>query len=248
MYNAIIIDDERKSIELLEWQISTYCPSLKVIATCNSAKEGIEAIEKHKPDIIFLDIEMPHMNGFEMLLRLNPIHFEVVFTTAYSEFAIKAFKVNALDYLLKPIDANDLKAAVAKLELKLSKNNQSAEVKQSQPDLKNFHRKRIALTTSESLIFIEPDKILFCESSSNYTYFYLTENNKKILIAKTLKEIEEILVKFDFFRIHNSHLVNMNHVKEFVRGSGGYVVMADGSHLTVSRSRKDEFFNLFSKF
>ena len=247
MYNAIIIDDERKSIELLEWQISNYCPSIKVVATCDSSADGIEAIEKHKPDIVFLDIEMPVMNGFELLEQFTDIAFSIIFTTSYDQYAIKAIRFSALDYLLKPIDANDLKAAVAKLEVKLSKNEQTAEVNQSQPAPNNTHRKRIALTTNESLIFVEPEKILFCESSSNYTYFYLTENDKKILISKTLKDIEEILVKFDFFRIHNSHLVNMKHVKEFIRGSGGYVVMANGSHLTVSKTRKEEFFNMFSK-
>src|SRR5215204_5643888 len=190
MYNVIIIDDERKSAESLEWQLGNYCPSLKVIAMCNSAKDGIEAIRKYKPDLIFLDIEMPHMNGFEMLQQLNPIHFEIIFTTAHSEFAMKAFKVNALDYLLKPIDANELKAAVAKFELKLQGNHPTVEPKQVFSSPQNYHRKRLALTTTESLIFIEPETILYCEGSSNYTYFHLILNNRKILVAKTLKEIE----------------------------------------------------------
>jgi two-component system LytT family response regulator len=244
MYNAIIIDDERKSSESLEWQIGNYCPSLKVVAIANSAEAGIEAIKKYKPDLIFLDIEMPNMNGFELLEQLNPIHFEIIFTTAHNEFAMKAFKVNALDYLLKPVDATELKNAVEKFEQKMIRNNQLNESKSALP----FHRKRLAITTTESLIFVEPDTILYCESNSNYTNFYLAENKKKMLVAKTLKDIEVILVNYGFFRIHNSHLVNMTHVKEFVRGSGGYVIMTDGSSLTVSRSRRDEFFNLFSKF
>src|SRR5688572_33431411 len=123
MYNIIIIDDERKSSELLEWQIGNYCPSLKVIAIANSADGGIEAIRKYKPDLIFLDIEMPHMNGFELLEQLNPIHFEIIFTTAHNEFATKAFKVNALDYLLKPVDSEELKNAVAKFEKKMERNS-----------------------------------------------------------------------------------------------------------------------------
>lgn len=244
MYNAVIIDDERKSSESLEWQIGNYCPSIKVVAIANSPEAGIDAIKKYKPDLIFLDIEMPTMNGFEMLEHLNPIHFEIIFTTAHNEFATRAFKVNALDYLLKPIDADELKNAVEKFEQKMSRNEQISESKSNLP----FHRKRLAITTTESLIFVEPDTILYCESSSNYTNFFLAENKKKMLVAKTLKEIEAILINYGFFRIHNSHLVNMSHVKEFVRGSGGYVVMTDGSSLTVSRSRRDEFFNLFSKF
>lgn len=250
MNTAIIIDDERNSSELLEWQITKYCPMLKIAAVCSSPKAGIEAIQKFKPDLVFLDIEMPQMTGFEMLEHLNPIGFEVIFTTAYDEFAIQAFKVSALDYLMKPIDINELKTAVSKFE---QKNNRSSRFEITSAPVspekitKNF-KKRIALTTTDSLLFVDPENIIYCESSSNYTYFHLASGEKKVLVAKTLKDIEEILVNYDFFRIHNSYLVNMKHIREFVRGSGGHVVMSNGNHLTVSRTRKDDFFEMFSRF
>ncbi len=248
MYSIIIIDDERNSLELLEWEIKKYCPSLKIVAMCDSPRAGIEAIQTHRPDLVFLDIEMPTMNGFEMLQKVNPITFDVIFTTAYDEFAVKAFKVSALDYLLKPIDINELKRAVLKFEQKQDKENDEATSSIRTEIIPPSYKKRIALTTSESLIFVDPENIIYCESSSNYTFFHLNTNEKKMLVAKTLKDVEEILVSYDFFRIHNSYLVNMKHIKEFVRGSGGYVVMSDGNHLTVSRTRKDEFFEMFSRF
>ncbi len=250
MYTAIVIDDEKNSSELLEWQITKYCPSLKIVAVCQSPKTGIEAIQKFKPDLVFLDIEMPQMTGFEMLEQLNPISFDVIFTTAYDEFAIQAFKVSALDYLLKPIDINELKTAVAKFEAKHNRSPKPEAVVSPASGVKVSKdiRKRIALTTTDSLLFVDPENIIYCESSSNYTYFHLASEEKKVLVAKTLKDIEEILVNYDFFRIHNSYLVNMKHIREFVRGAGGHVVMSNGNHLTVSRTRKDEFFEMFSRF
>jgi two-component system LytT family response regulator len=241
MYKCIIVDDERNSSELLELQIVKYCSSrIKIIATCHSPIEAIDAIQKLKPDLVFLDIQMPEMSGFELLERMNPIDFEVVFTTAFDTYAVKAFKYNALEYLLKPIDPNELKSSVAKFEVKRKEREMLSA---STPN----RSRRFALTTSDSLIFINPEEIIYCESNSNYTNFILV-NQKKILVSKTLKEIDEILVNFNFFRIHHSHLVNIDQIIEFVRGAGGYVVMSNGAHLTVARSKKDEFFNTFNKF
>jgi two-component system, LytTR family, response regulator len=252
MYTVILIDDEKYSTEVLEWQINKYCPSLKIVAICNSPDEGIAAIKEHGPDLVFLDIEMPRMTGFEMLEQLNPLTFEVIFTTAYDEFAVKAFQVSALDYLLKPVDINELKRAVEKFELTVKKNTRqdipSAPSSSSPVAPRSVSKKRVALTTNESLIFMETENIIYCESNSNYTYFHLDTADKKILVSKTLKDIEQILINYDFFRIHNSYLVNMKHIKEFLRGSGGHIVMSNGDHLTVSRTKKEEFFEMFSKF
>lgn len=242
MIKALVIDDEKNSRDILEWQVEKHCPSLRILASVASPSDAIEVIQKLKPQLVFLDIQMPEINGFELLERLNPIDFEVIFTTAYNEFAVKAFKYNAMDYLLKPIDVDELKAAVNKVEAKI--NATPAVTGEAAP----YIGKRMALTTSNSLIFVDPENILYCEGKSNYTYFHLNTPGKKILISKTMKEVEEILVMYGFYRIHNSYLVNMKYAKEYVRGAGGYVVMINGDQLTVARSRKDEFFESFKKF
>ena len=242
MIKALVIDDEKDSRDILEWQVSKHCPSVRILASVSSPTDAIEVIQKLGPQLVFLDIQMPEINGFELLEKLNPIEFEVIFTTAYNEFAVKAFKYNAMDYLLKPIDVAELKAAVNKVENKINARISTHGEMASHPG------KRMALTTSNSLIFVDPENIIYCEGKSNYTYFHLTTPEKKILISKTMKEVEEILVAYGFYRIHNSYLVNMKHAKEYVRGSGGYVVMLNGDQLTVARSRKDEFFESFKKF
>jgi two-component system LytT family response regulator len=247
MMKAILIDDERNALEMLEWMLQKNCPEVEVIAMCDSPLEGLEKIKALKPDVIFLDIEMPQLNGFDLLDRLGKHESDVIFTTAYNQFAIKAFKVCALDYLLKPIDPEDLKAAVQKASGKKNK------VSQEQLDLllsymkpEKPKSKRIALTASDHLIFVETEKIIYCESDSNYTIFFLTDG-QKIIVSKTLKDVEEILEGSDFFRIHASYLINMKHVSKFTRGDGGYVVMSNNQHITVSRKKKDEFFEMFSK-
>lgn len=247
MMKAILIDDERNALEMLEWMLQKNCPEVEIIAMCDSPLEGLEKIKALKPDVIFLDIEMPQLNGFDLLDRLGKHESDVIFTTAYNQFAIKAFKVCALDYLLKPIDPEDLKAAVQKASGKKNK------VSQEQLDLllsymkpEKPKSKRIALTASDHLIFVETEKIIYCESDSNYTIFFLTDG-QKIIVSKTLKDVEEILEGSDFFRIHASYLINMKHVSKFTRGDGGYVVMSNNQHITVSRKKKDEFFEMFSK-
>ncbi len=242
MIKALVIDDEKNSRDILEWQIAKHCPNVKILASVSSSVDAVEVISKLRPQLIFLDIQMPEINGFELLEKLNPIDFEVIFTTAFNEYAVKAFKYDAMDYLLKPIDIEELKVAVAKVEKKID------EAAQANADIPPHPGKRMALTTSNSLIFIDPENILYCEGKSNYTNFHLNTPEKKILISRTLKEIEEILVSYNFYRIHNSYLINMKYAKEYIRGSGGYVVMQNGDQLTVARSRKDEFFESFMKF
>lgn len=244
---AILVDDEKNALEMLEWMLRKNCPEVEILAMCNSPLEGVEKIKSLKPDLIFLDIEMPQLNGFDLLDRLGKHESDVIFTTAYNQFAIKAFKICALDYLLKPIDPDDLKSAVQKAMNK--KNKVSAEqlellmsyIKPEKPK-----SKRVALTASDHLIFVETDKIIYCESDSNYTIFFLT-TGEKVMVSKTLKDVEEILEGSDFFRVHASYLINMKHVSKFTRGDGGYVVMSNNQHITVSRKKKEEFFEMFSK-
>ncbi len=249
MIRAILIDDESNSLEMMEWLLKTYCPQVQVEAMCNSAAKGIEAINKFRPDVIFLDIEMPHMNGFDMLEEFDKLSFDVVFCTAYDQFAIRAFKYSALNYLLKPVDPEDLKETIRRIEeKKMAPSREQLELllenirKPSKPTAQ-----RIALTTGDGMIFVPTKDILYCNAESNYTNVVLT-GGRKILVSKVLKEIDEALAGPDFFRIHNSYLVNLNHITKFVRGDGGYVVMQDGASVSISRSKRQEFMELFEKF
>ena len=248
MIRCILIDDESNSLEMMEWLLQTYCPQVKIEAMCDSAAKGIEAIEKHKPDLVFLDIEMPHQNGFDMLEHFDKLYFDVVFCTAYDQFAIKAFKYSALNYLLKPVDPDDLKETIRRIEEKktMPTREQLDMLMQGLRDSQKQTVNRIALTTNDGMIFVTTSEILYCEAESNYTSVVM--NNKKILVSKTLKEIDEALSGPDFYRVHNSFLINLNHIQKFVRGDGGYVVMNDGKSVGISRSRRQEFMDMFSRF
>ena len=249
MIRCILIDDESNSLEMMEWLLKTYCPQVKIEAMCNTASKGIEAINQYKPDLVFLDIEMPHMNGFDMLEQFDKLFFDVVFCTAYDQFAIRAFRYSALNYLLKPVDPDDLKETIRRLEEK--KSTPSRE--QIELLLQNMQQavkptlQRIALTANDGMIFVSTEDILYCQAESNYTSVVL-KGGKKILVSKVLKDIDETLAGKDFFRVHNSFLINLNHINRFVRGEGGYVVMDDGATIGISRSRRQDFMEQFSKF
>jgi two-component system LytT family response regulator len=248
MIKAIIIDDEQNCVEMLEWLLKTYCPIVTVVAMCNSGEQGIEAIMKHRPDVVFLDIEMPRMNGFDMLEKFEHLFFEVVFTTAYNKFAIKAFRYSALNYLLKPVDPDDLQTTIKRLEEKKSA-LEKEQLRLLLENMKNLNptAQRIALSTGDGLIFVNTADIMYCQAESNYTNVVMSNRNK-VLVAKTLKDIDETLSGKDFFRVHNSYLINMNQIKKFVRGDGGYILMNDDTQITIARSKKEEFFEMFSKF
>ena len=249
MIRCVLVDDESNSLEMMEWLLKTYCPQVQIEAMCNSAEAGIEAINRYKPDVVFLDIEMPHMNGFDMLEQFDKLTFDVVFCTAYDQFAIKAFKYSALNYLLKPVDPDDLKETIRRLEdRKVTPSREQLELLMQ--GIKNSQRPtvgRIALTTGEGLLFVTTADILYCMADSNYTSVVL-KGGKKILVSKVLKDIDEALSGPDFYRIHNSYLINLNHISKYVRGDGGYVVMQDGVTVSISRSRRQEFMELFEKF
>ncbi len=249
MIKCVLVDDESNSLEMMEWLLKTYCPEVAVEAMCNSAEKGIEAINHHKPDVVFLDIEMPHMNGFDMLEQFERISFDIVFCTAYDQFAIKAFKYSAVNYLLKPVDPDDLKETIRRLEARRSAPSPD-QIKLLLENIRQVSRptvQRIALTTNDGMLFVSTGDIIYCEAESNYTKIIL-ENGKKILVSKVLKEIDEALSGPDFFRVHNSFLININRIKKFVRGEGGYVIMDDGTNISISRSRRHEFMELFSRF
>ncbi|MBK6820862.1 MAG: response regulator transcription factor [Bacteroidetes bacterium] len=248
MIKAIIIDDEKNALEMMEWLLQTYCPDVEIKAMCQSGEDGLKAIELHQPDILFLDIEMPKMNGFDVLEKFQTKTFEVVFTTAYDKFAVRAFRHAALNYLLKPIDPEDLISTINRLkEKKASPNKDQMELLFQNLLNKGQQVDRIALSTNDGLIFVQTHEIMYCKAESNYTQVVLN-NNKKILVAKTLKDIDDTLAGKDFFRVHNSYLVNINHISKFVRGDGGYILMPDNTEISISRSKRDDFFKLFAKF
>ena len=239
MIKTIIVDDERHSCDALKMLLEKCCSQVQVIATCYSGAEAIEAINEQNPQLIFLDIEMPHMNGFQMLEQIPEINFEIIFTTSYDQYAITAFKFSALDYLLKPVDREELQKAVEKVSKKINpvipEQLQILLQKINQPAVQV---QRIALPTMQGLEFIHVDSIIRCCASNNYTEFYLN-NKTKLLVSRTLKDVEDMLTDHAFLRVHNSHIVNVNAITRYVKGEGGYLVMSDGASVDVSRSRKD---------
>lgn len=247
MIRAIIIDDEPNSRETLELMLNTYKHQILIEDSCSSPQEAIKSIEKHRPDLIFLDIEMPGMNGFEMLKKIEPIDFDVVFTTAYDRYAINAIRISALDYLLKPIDTEELRNVIHKcLDKKRQKNSsEQFQVLFSQTFNKNFHLQSIALPAIDGLLFIKINDIVRCEANGSYTKIFL-QNKETILVSKNLKEYEEMLSGKEFFRIHESHLINLSYLKKYIKGDGGQVILNDGSVLDVARRRKEEFLKIIS--
>lgn len=247
MINAVIIDDEKNALEVLELQLAQYCRDVQVLATANGGPQGIEAIRKHQPDLVFLDIEMPHKNGFDVLSETKDCKYKVIFTTAYDQFAIRAFKFSAVDYLLKPIDIRELQLAVEKVTSSGNSASLEEKVQVLLSQLGSAPKKeRIALPVGDAMQFFQADDIIRCESESNYTHIFL-KSGKKITVARTLKEVEENLRGMDFYRIHQSHLVNMNHISKVVKGEGGYVVTNDGATLAISRNKKEAFLESFRK-
>ena len=238
---AIIIDDEKHCREGLAILLSKYCPDVELLGQCDGAKAAIKSIAQYQPDIIFLDIEMPGMNGFEMLEYCSGYDFEIIFTTAYNEYAIKAIRHSALDYLLKPINKNELTEAVARAKgtKKQSASSRIASLLQSISGKKNAER--IALPTIDGLIMVDTKDILYCESENNYTRFHL-QDGKNIFVSKTLKKTETLLQDNEnFYRIHHSFLINLDYLKQYIKGDGGEVIMANGKSLPVSRIKRTEF-------
>ena len=239
MINAIIIDDERHSCDALKILLEKCCSQVKVAAMCYSADEGIKKIHELNPRLVFLDIEMPHMNGFQMLEQLPAINFEIIFTTSYDQYAITAFKFSALDYLLKPVDREELEKAIQKVSKKINPPvSQQLEILLQKINQPTLTIQRIALPTMQGLEFVPVESIISCSSSNNYTEFFL-KDKKKLLVSRTLKETEDMLADHSFLRVHNSHIVNLNAITRYVKGEGGYLIMADGSAIDVSRSRKE---------
>jgi two-component system LytT family response regulator len=242
MVTTVIIDDEKNALDVIAIQLKNYCPDVKVLTLCQGGEEGINAIKDLKPDLVFLDIEMPKVNGFDVLERTKDQKYNVIFTTAYDQFAIKAFKYSAVDYLLKPIDIEELKSAVDKVKKSPDDDfRKKVEVLLNHLDLSSASPKKIALPVGDGYEMVAHTNIVRCESDSNYTTIYLSDK-RKITLSKTLKEVEGILSHSSFYRVHHSHLINMDHISKFYKTDGGYILMSDGAQINISRNKKDAFF------
>lgn len=236
MLNAVIIDDELNAIKSLSWELSNFCEDVEVVQSFTNPENAITFLEKNLVDLVFLDIQMPQMSGLVFLNKLSKRNFSVIFTTAYNEFAIDAIKQNAIDYLTKPIDTDDLIQAVNKV-VHYKENRLTRDTLEE--SLLAIKDQRIKISVDGKLLFLESDEIIYCESDGNYTKMFLADN-QKLFISKKLKEIEELLPSSHFFRVHNSYIVNLSKVKAYYK-TDAYVEMDNQKKIPVSRNKKSDF-------
>jgi two-component system LytT family response regulator len=247
MISTVIIDDEKHCRDNLQWQLEQYCPEINVTAVCSNAEIALQQIQKQQPQLIFLDVVMPGMTGFEMLESFTEIKFDIIFTTGFDHFAVRAIKFGALDYLIKPIDKDELRDAVNKLLHRTERD----PIKQLNALLTNIKKnndlsfQKIALPTLHGYELVPIYDIMFCASSSNYTDIRLS-NGQQMLISRTLKDIEELLDMLPFFRVHNSYLVNLRYAVRYIKGEGGSLVLKDDITIPVSRNKKEELLKLIT--
>jgi len=243
MIEAVIVDDEIKALQSLSWELTNFSGEIEVIASFTDPSKALEHLDKNPPDCLFLDIEMPTMDGFQFIQKLKNRNFPVVITTAYNQYAIKALKNEAIDYLLKPIDSDDLKDTIAKIEKYNSRNNTAERLEKILLKYNsNSVHKKITFNTDGKLVFLESDDIVYAESDGNYTTVYLKDGQKMVL-TKKLKEVNEILPSDGFYRIHNSYIINLNKIKEFLK-TDGYVILKPNHKIPVSRQKKSDFLDM----
>jgi two-component system LytT family response regulator len=247
MIRTIIIEDELQSSQLLDLMLRDFNDTIEVVDICNTPAKGIESIQKHSPNLIFLDIEMPRMNGFEMLKKIGSIDFCIIFTTAYNKYAINAIKLSALDYLLKPIDKIELSVAIKKCVLNMEQRNMGYKLDILLKNMghKNAMDKTLTLTSTEGVRFIRMKDIVRLEAHGRYTKFYLA-NKEDILASRTLGDFEETLSENEFFRIHETHIINLLYIDRFHKGNN-YVLLTDKTELPLARRRKEEFLKLIPR-
>jgi two-component system LytT family response regulator len=247
MRKAVIIDDEPKGRNILQQLLLQHAPQIKVLGVAANADEGLQLIDMHRPDVVFLDVEMPGKSGFDLLREVKHIDFKIVFVSAHNHYSLKAIKFNAFDYLLKPVDLDELKQTINKLEssaatpgIKIMEHLLHSASTGKGPG-------KIAIASIDSIELIEQDQILYFEAKGSATAVWLT-GNKRIIASKTLKEFEELLGENFFFRIHHSYLISLKHVTKYIKGEGGSVVMNNGIELEVSRRKKSDFMEILSSF
>ncbi len=235
MITSILIDDETNALEALEWKLKKYCPKVQILDMVNDPQCAMQSILANKPDCIFLDIQMSKMSGFDLLENLGAIESKIVFVTAYDEYALQAIKVPAFDYLLKPVDKDDLIKVVDRLEKQLQ------QKKNQLPAFPGAVKNRVGLCINGAISFFDYDEVIFLKAEGNYTNVYLTKNRKEML-SKTLKEVESLFCNIPcFFRVHNSYFINLNHVLAYRKCEGGTLIMSNHKHVSISRSKKEEF-------
>jgi two-component system LytT family response regulator len=240
---AILVDDEPDGIRTLKKLLELNCPEVEIVATCSSAADAISKLEEAKPELVFLDVRMPGGSGIDMLAELSEIDFEVIFVTAHDEYMLQALQFSAVDYLMKPVDEDRLKEAVQRVEerLKGKKNSRQGEIL-----LHNINKvgypleMRLCLPTQKGFTIVKLEEIIYCEAQRSYTIFRLV-NNKSIIISKPLFDYDKLLADTIFLRVHKSFLINLMHIKEYMRGEGGTVVMSDGMEVEISRRKKEQF-------
>lgn len=245
MIRAYILDDEPHCTELLSVMLQKYCPSVSIVGLQNDPEEAIQFLRHSPPDLLFLDIEMPRLNGFDLLAQLGELPFHVIFTTAYDQYAVRAFKFNALDYLLKPVGRAELEAAVERATrapfLSIDRVMAASSLRsQPQPS-------RIALPVGQEWVFVEVAEIMYCESEGSYVRVFLLGQPRPILLSRSLREFEELLNNPQFFRTHNSYLVNLAHIQKILKADGGELVMRNGKSVPIARAKKQDLLNLIAK-
>ncbi|MGI9543531.1 MAG: LytR/AlgR family response regulator transcription factor [Cyclobacteriaceae bacterium] len=242
MIRAIIIDDEPGSLQALKLSLGKFCPQVDVLGCYEIPEEGLAAIRSIQPDLLFLDVQMPSMTGFDLLEELEQIDFEIIFVTAYDQYAIKAIKFSALDYLMKPVDVDELTAAISKVENRQDLKMQVHQYRSVIANLKSYANGlgKIAIPSMEGIIFLEIKDIVYGQAEGNYTNLFL-QDKETLVVTKSLKDFETLLDQQGFFRVHHSYLINLNHIQKYVKGEGGYVELTGGSKVDISRRKKEEF-------
>lgn len=243
MLKVLTVDDEPKNLRIIKELLKEYCPQAEHVGESDNIDTAYDLIKQLQPDLVLLDIEMPHGNAFDLLDKVMPVNFEIVFVTAFDSYSLKAFKYSALDYLLKPVDIAELKAVVARAELRAGQKNINEQLRYLMQNIRQTAGglQKIAVPTfKDQLEFIDFQSILYCEASGAYTYIF-TVDGQKLISSKSLKEYEEILPEHTFFRLHHSYLINLNKVKKYHKGRGGEVEMENGTFLEVATRRKDDF-------
>ena len=248
MIKAILVDDEANNTQYVKELLQQYFPLVQIAAVCNDATEGMLLIDEMLPQLVFMDVEMPGLNGFEVLQKLEPLSFEVIFITAYNHYAVQAFDINAVGYLTKPLQVDKFIKTTNTAIQKIEKENINRHLfSLLQTNAPNQSNNKMALPTQNGLIFINPADILYCHSSGNYTKFF-TKDGKAILVSRQLGEFEKLLPADDFHRIHDQYIVRLQYIKEYIRGRGGELVMENNDTLPVSAGRKEAFLQRFEKW